>query len=532
MKSPFRYPRSSASIRGLQRAINSTVKLKGQPRTLCGPSMDSVRKRKEPRMDADETPVLISVFISVHPRLKKSCQACRLAERNGTKIIEAAHDSVDNTPMNPIYTDSQSRRSFLRLGGSVMAIPFLESFANAQSTNSTPPKRVVFLGGGFGFTKDTFYPQKAGRFSEIGLTEGLMPMKRHQDDITMVSNLTNLGASDPHGGSVSYLTGANVAGTPGKRFHNSISCDQVIAQNIGQETRYASLTLSAKEPDGGQNSGHGAGLSLSWDASGNPIPGINKPLDLFYTLFANPNDSRAALDSRLKKKQSILDLVRINGGSMKRRLSKGDQEKLNEYFTGIRQVEKGLERQAKWADIPKQQAPFEAPDEGLTGEQAIKLMYDMIIIALQTDATRVVSYRQPVCSLLAGMGMTLKAHSLSHYGFSQPRILASRERDKKCSALLAHFLDRLKEAKDIDGSRLFDNCIVSYGTNLRSGHELKNLPAIVSGGAAKDIKRGQHIILPNEDTPLANYWLTLMQQAEVPIDTFSHSTGIIPELVT
>lgn len=103
---------------------------------------------------------------------------------------------------------------------------------------------------------------------------------------------------------------------------------------------------------------------------------------------------------------------------------------------------------------------------------------------------------------------------------------------KKCSALLAHFLDRLKEAKDIDGSRLFDNCIVSYGTNLRSGHELKNLPAIVSGGAAKDIKRGQHIILPNEDTPLANYWLTLMQQADVPIDTFSHSTGIIPELVT
>ena len=216
---------------------------------------------------------------------------------------------------------------------------------------------------------------------------------------------------------------------------------------------------------------------------------------------------------------------------MKRNLSKGDQEKLDEYFTGVRQVEQGLERQAKWADIPKPEAPFAAPSEGLTGEEAIHLMYDMIIIALQTDASRVVSYRQPVCDLLTGMGITLKAHSLSHYGFSEPRILASRERDKKCSALFSHFLDRLKEAKDSDGSRLYDNCIVSYGTNLRSGHELKNLPAILSGGAAKDIKHGRHIILPDEDTPLANYWLTLMQQAGLEMDSFSHSTGIVPELL-
>ena len=155
----------------------------------------------------------------------------------------------------------------------------------------------------------------------------------------------------------------------------------------------------------------------------------------------------------------------------------------------------------------------------------------MIIIALQTDATRVLTYRQPVCSLLSGMGISLKAHSLSHYGFSQPRILASRERDKKCPSLFAHFLDRLKEAKDSDGSRLFDNCIVSYGTNLRSGHELKNLPAILSGGAAKDIQHGRHIILPQEDTPLGNYWLTLMQQAGLELEKFSHSTGIIPELL-
>jgi len=432
--------------------------------------------------------------------------------------------------MNQFITNSKTRRSFLRAGSTVLAVPFLETFAAAGSTVAAPPRRVVFLGGGFGFTKDTFYPTKAGKFSDIGLTEGLAPLRRHQDDITMVANLTNLGASDPHGGSVSYLTGANVEGTPGKRFHNSISCDQVIARQLGQETRFSSLTLSANEVDGGQNSGHGKGLSLAWDDSGNPIPGIVKPINLFYTLFANPNDSREELDARLKKKQSILDLVRLDGGGMKRNLSKSDREKLDEYFTGVRQVEQGLERQAKWADIPKPDAKFAAPNEGLTGEEAIHLTYDMIIIALQTDATRVVTYRQPVCNLLAGIGVKLKAHSLSHYGFSEPRILASRERDRKCSELFGHFLDRLKEAKDSDGSRLYDNCIVSYGTNLRSGHELKNVPAIVAGGAAK-LRRGEHIILPQEDTPLANYWLTLMQQAGVPLDTFSHSTGIVPELL-
>ena len=114
----------------------------------------------------------------------------------------------------------------------------------------------------------------------------------------------------------------------------------------------------------------------------------------------------------------------------------------------------------------------------------------------------------------------------------EPRKNASRERDKKCSELFAHFLDRLKEAKDSDGSRLYDNCIVSYGTNLRTGHQLKNLPAIVAGGGAKNLRKGEHIILSKRDTPLANYWLTLLQQADVPAKQFSHSTGNLPEILT
>ena len=217
---------------------------------------------------------------------------------------------------------------------------------------------------------------------------------------------------------------------------------------------------------------------------------------------------------------------------MKNKLSRRDTQKLGEYFQGVREIEKGLYRQATWSKIEKPKAPFILPTEIMRGEDEIKLMYDMVIAALQTDSTRVVTYRQPVCRLLEGMELKIKAHSLSHYGFSQERRLESEQRDQKCMQLFAHFLDRLKEARDLDGSRLFDNCVVSYGTNLRSGHELKNLPALLSGGGAKGISMGKHVILPGKDRPLANYWLTLMQQAGVPVESFSHSTGNIPELIS
>ena len=428
--------------------------------------------------------------------------------------------------MNQFVTNSATRRSFLKGTAACLAVPFLETFATAQVAAATPPKRMIFFGSGFGFTKETFYPTKAGRFSEIGLTEGLSPLERHRDDITMVSNLTNLGATNPHGGSVSYLTGANVAGTPGKQFFNSVSCDQVAARHLGTATRFPSLALSDAK-----NDGHGTGLSLSWDEAGNPIPGLESPRDLYWTLFANPNDSREKFDARLRRKQSVLDVVRLDGGAVKRNLSKADQDKLDEYFTGVRQIEKGLERQAAWADIPKPKTPFGEPAEQLTGEDEIKLMCDMIIVALQTDSTRVVTYRLPTQSVLTGMGINLQAHSLSHYGYSEPRTLASQQRDKKLTELYAHFLDRLKEAKDSDGSRLFDNCIASWGTNIRSGHTLKNVPAIFAGGGGEKLRTGEHIILPEEDTPLANYWLTLMQQVGVPAEQFSHSTGTLGELL-
>lgn len=431
--------------------------------------------------------------------------------------------------MSTIFTDPATRRSILRNGSYSLALPLLSSVASAQPEAATP-KRMIFLGGGYGFTAadrhdpEGFYPTEAGRFSRIGLTSGLKPLERHQDDLTVVSNLTNLGVSNPHGGSWGYLNCGSF------RTHEaSLSCDQIAAKTIGKDTRFPSLVLTSREPIPGQGAGHGAGYSLSADDRGRSIPGISSPLQLYRTLFAQKGDSPEQLLERLDNRMSILDLVRIDGGSMQHKLASEDRAKLDEYFTSIREIEMGMQREQQWATVPKMKAPFDTPD-AVSGEKEIRLMLDMVILALQTDMTRIASYRLPVCSLISSLGISLSPHSLSHYGSSASARDASKDRDKKLMDLFAWFLDRLKETKDSDGRRLYDSCIVSYGSNLRAGHGLKSCPALLSGGGAARIKHGRHIVLPQEDTSLANYWLTLLQQAGVDTPNFHYSTGEVSEL--
>ena len=433
--------------------------------------------------------------------------------------------------MSALHTHSQSRRSFLRRGSYCLALPFLDSIAAAAS--SPVPKRLVFLGGGYGFTPtyhgkgESFYPSEAGRFSEIGLTPGLSPLERHQEDLTLVSNLTNWGVNNPHGGSWGYLNGGDY-----RNHEAGFSCDQVAARTIGKDNRFPSLVLTAREPIPGQGAGHGAGFSLSADDRGRSLPGIPTPLQLYRTLFAQEGDSPEQLLDRLGNRQSILDLVRVDGGTIKRTLGKEDQVKLDEYFTSVREIELDLERQGKWAHQPKMQAPFEAPPETLPGDKEIRLMLDMLVLALQTDMTRVATYRLPVCSLISSLDISQSPHSLSHYGSNAELTAASQRRDQKLMELFAWFLDRLKETTDSEGRRLYDSCIVSYGSNLRAGHGLQSVPALLSGGGADRIQHGRHLVLPKEDTSLANYWLTLLQQAGVETPSFHYSDGEVTELLS
>jgi len=421
-----------------------------------------------------------------------------------------------------------NRRAFLKVGSTVLTLPLLESFCSAQAP-AVSPKRMLIIGCGFGFTGDTFFPTKAGRFADIGLTEGMAPLERHKNDISMVSNLTNLGATNPHGGSTSYLTGANVNNTPGKKFHNSVSLDQVIARKIGQDTRFPALTLS--DTGGPSQDGHGQGLSLAWSDKGHPIPGITNPIDLYAQLFGQVRETPEEREFRLTQKRSILDGVVSDFKSAKRKLSRNDQEKLEDYFQSVRQIEKNISREAEWAQTPKPKAPLREPGQGMDGLQALKTMHQLIVAAFQTDSTRVITYRQPVASVLQGHGVNLNPHSLSHYGLDPKRREASEVKDLLFMQLLASLIDQLKSKQDLNGKNLFESSLISYGSNIRSGHGLRGCPAIFAGGAAENLKKGEHIVLPEKDTPLANYWLTLMQSVGVPLERFSHSTGAVSELL-
>jgi hypothetical protein len=423
-----------------------------------------------------------------------------------------------------------TRKQILLTGSSCLALPFLESFSEKKES-SLPTKKMIFIGTGFGFTKETFFPTKAGKFSEIGLTEGLSPLERYKNEVTMVSHLTNLGAIDPHGGSTSYLTGANVSGTPGKRFFNSISCDQLAAKHLGTNTRYRSLVLTADKDTKVGSFGHGKGTSLSWDQDGKPIPGIDNPLKLYQKLFSAEEETPEQIEQRLAKKQSILDIVGLNATAIKTKLSKVDQNQLEQYFQSLRQIELDLALEAKWSKVPKPTTNLPAPDKKLFGIDQVKKMFDLLAIGLQNNSTHVASYRLPVDSIIQSMGIKVSGHNLSHYHKHEQRTIDSKKRDKQLTELFAYFIDRLKE-KSLNHQSLFDHCIVSFGSNLRSSHDLKNLPCLLTGGGIANLRRGEHIMLKKHDTPLANLWLTLIQESGVNLTKFSHSNGRIDEILT
>ncbi|MDF1850659.1 MAG: DUF1552 domain-containing protein [Verrucomicrobiales bacterium] len=431
--------------------------------------------------------------------------------------------------MNPKLPTLQ-RRGFLRSSSALIALPFLDSlgfrsFAKAASA-PTPPKRFVFLGMGFGVTKESWYPKKTDTGSDYSLPEGLAPLAKHRKDLTIIQNLANQYNNEAHWGSTFWLTGANRYAEPGQSFHNTISVDQVAAEQLGTDTRFSSVQLGYK---GGDNSGHGPGLSLSWNRQGKPLSALTTPVATFHRMFSDDSTPLEQRQADLLKQKSILDTVFQDAKSTRRGLTKVDQDKLDEYLQSIREIEQRLAKEKEWLEVPKRipdPAPIE-PDKSLQGVEEVKMMYDLIVAALQVDTSRVFSYRQPLDTLIRSMGATITAHNMSHY---EPgtRMEVSKQRDQKQSELFAHFLDRLKGVKESDGSSLFDHTTVTLGSNIHSIHYLTNCPTIVAGGGA-GIQHGRHIVTP-EKTPLCNLWLSLLQGSGLEAETHGDSTATLPQL--
>lgn len=432
--------------------------------------------------------------------------------------------------MSKFIPSQPSRRHFLRGTGALIALPALESigfrrFASAASkVPSAPSKRCVFLSIGFGVTKETWFPDVLQTGADYELSEGLSPLARHQSDITVIQGCSNQFSNEAHWGSTFWLTGANRYSVPGQNMANSISADQVVAQHLGQDTRFSSLQLNAASLEG-----HGPGLSLAWNQRGKPVAGQNDPVQVFHKLFSADDMPLEQRQAAIAENRSVLDAVLTQARSVKRGLAKTDTDKLDEYFQGIRDIETRLEKDELWLDIPKAKAPLQEPEPGLKGRAEIEIMQDLIIAALQTDSTRALTYRMPGQSLLNSLNLKPSSHNVSHYSPGE-RMEASKLRDKTHSELLARLIDKLKAVREADGSSLFDNTAVAFGSNISSIHYLTNCPTVITGGGA-NLKLGQHIVLA-EDTPLCNVWLTMLQGLGIPTQRHGDSTGVVKELQT
>ncbi len=418
----------------------------------------------------------------------------------------------------------------MRGTGALIALPALASigfrpFASAaQKAKATPSKRAVFLGIGFGVTKETWYPDLKDTGANYNLSEGLTPLSRHKQDFTVVQGCSNQYSNQAHWGSTFWLTGANRYSVPGQNMANSISVDQVVAQHLGQETRFSSMQLDSSD---GSASGHGPGLSLSWDQRGKPVAGSKDPVQVFHKLFSADDLPLAQRQAAIAEKRSVLDAVLTEANRVQRGLSKTDNDKLDEYFQGIRDIETRLGKDEDWLDVPKAKAPMEEPSPGLKGREEIKVMYDLIVAALQTDSTRVMSYRMPGQELLKSLAFTHSAHNVSHYSPGE-RMEASKTRDKVHAQLLAGLIDKLKATKEADGSSLFDHTALAFGSNISSIHYLDNCPTVITGGGA-NLKLGQHLALP-KDTPLCNVWLTMLHGMGIKSERHGDSSGVVKEL--
>ncbi len=410
-----------------------------------------------------------------------------------------------------------TRRHFLRAAGVSLALPWFDAFAAADEK---PRRRMVCICTPLGLHPAFFFPEKAGK--DYDLTAYLDVVKDFRDDFTVISGLSHAGMNPgfAHQASASFLTGAPGAGRPG--FRNSISVDQLAAEHIGGLTRFPSLSLS----------GEGAGVSTT--RTGAPVPAATSPSRVFARLFlAGKADEVQAQVRRLEEGRSILDDVSEQAKKLQSGIGTGDRERLDEYLTSVRELERRLARDEAWTKLPKPKVDVPPPTDIPNAADLIgrtKLLFDLTHLALQTDSTRLITimlagstYAPPI------QGVTLGHHDLSHHGKDPSKLDQLKIVEVETFKTIRDLLAKLKQSKE-DGTTLLDRTTVFLGSNLGDGssHSVKNLPVFVAGGG---FKHGQHLAFdPQNPPPLCNLYVSMLQRLGVEVDRFGTSSGTLTGL--
>ncbi|MDB5300896.1 MAG: hypothetical protein JWO87_2559, partial [Phycisphaerales bacterium] len=393
-----------------------------------------------------------------------------------------------------------SRRHFLRgVGGVAMALPLLDAMIPLQVAGGAPaapkPRRAVFVYIPNGVNGMSWQVTKAGRGYD--LSPSLKPLAKHQDDFTVFSGLYHPnGLGQAHVCADTWLTGAKIDAQSAREYHNAVSVDQLMAEVTSAHTRFASLELSISSGTGQPNNS----TTLAFSRDGVPLPADDNPRTIFDRLFGEEPGGVTAQRNALNKRRSVLDAVLSEAKSLRREFGDDDRTKLDEYLHSVRDVEKRTERLDTWLDVPKPKADATPFHRNVTKEQAgeyWRTMFDLIVLALRTDMTRVVTYMNGSEGnglAIPEIGITQSRHQLSHHG-GDPDVLARLAKsDAFIMTQFAYFLDKLKSELD-GGDPLLDRTMVLFGSGMSYGHSHSNsnLPILFAGGRGLGFKHGQHI---------------------------------------
>jgi hypothetical protein len=424
------------------------------------------------------------------------------------------------------------RRTLLRGAGVSLALPLLDAMVPAlaaeRKTAAAPVRRLGFVMYPLGVDQDRWRPKGEG--AGYAFSEALAPLAPHREKFVVMSGLS----SDPdrtkagfHDRALaSFLTG--VEPVKGK-VHVGISVDQLAAQTLGKETPFASLELATENNHGGASH-----VGPVFKSATNPLPFEFNPRRVFERLFGEGGRiDPAAAAARDAADASSLDRVNSRIHELKATLGPGDRRKLDEYVDSIRDVERRIQVAANKqpVDLPPMARPAGAPD---SWPEHVKLMFDLQVLALQADLTRVWTFlyaREATSINYPHLDISMGHHEISHHNFEKEKLDALAKINVDQSRLFAYFLSKLDALRE-GGGTLLDHSLILYGSNLSvpTSHSQRDLPIILAGGAAGRIQGGRYIVYPGDETPLTNLYLTMLDKVGVPTEKFGDSTGRLNRL--
>ncbi|MDB4538104.1 DUF1552 domain-containing protein [Akkermansiaceae bacterium] len=443
------------------------------------------------------------------------------------------------------------RRAFLRGIGASVALPAFRSLgAKAKATAAAAravtatgaPLRMAYLYVPNGVIMDKWRPIGAG--SDFKFNESMKSLNAHKKDLQIIKGFEqNNGFAGPDGAGdharagATFLTGARPRKTAGSDIRVGISADQMAANYIGSETRLPSLELScdAVRKSGNCDSGYSCAYqyNLSWRSPTQPMTPESNPRLVFERLFGvgSNKDRQKGLAKRRAEKRSILDIVMDDAKSMNNQLGRNDRNKLDEYLTGVREIERRIEKAESFGPPPN--PGVAAPEEGVPREyqEHMRLLFDMMLLAFKTDQTRISSFllaHDGSNRSFSNLGVNEGHHGLSHHRNAQDKMDKIAKIDAFYTEQLAYFLERMKATEDVDGNTLLHNSMIVWGSGHSDAnrHTHNDLPIIVAGNAGGKFQPGRHFELPSE-TPLNNLYMRMLHEAGAPVDRIGDSTGVL-----